>query len=203
MAKPVITQIAPTLLQVGVAIEEIDIAATNAPTEYDAQNLPPGLEINNATGAITGTPTTGGVYYTTIGAYNASGIGFSLIVFTVTPVTNGIYNDGGIVLGCQKVTINGYTYILDDFKPEQDAKEVDSPDEKGLPNRQALLRTKIKGTATAQLASSETPYPPQFATFNANYNGAPKLFVIKKVGEPQMAGEECKVPIDIIEVLNP
>ncbi len=47
--------------------------ATGSPT-FSAAGLPPGLSINAATGAITGTPTTPGSYDVTITATNAGGV---------------------------------------------------------------------------------------------------------------------------------
>jgi sugar lactone lactonase YvrE len=51
------------------------IFASNAPTSYNATNVPPGCYINTYTGGITGTPTIAGVYTETISASNAGGTG--------------------------------------------------------------------------------------------------------------------------------
>jgi hypothetical protein len=47
------------------------IAANNSPTSYDAAGLPPGLSVNSATGAISGTPTAGGNFPVTIIAHGS------------------------------------------------------------------------------------------------------------------------------------
>jgi hypothetical protein len=58
--------------------------ATNSPTAYSATSLPPGLSINAGTGAITGTPSSLGVFPATITATNAAGVGKSPLTFTIT-----------------------------------------------------------------------------------------------------------------------
>lgn len=65
------------------------ISATNSPESYSASGLPPGLSVNTGTGAITGTPTTAGVYSATIGAANCCGSDTDTLTITVScPVPN-------------------------------------------------------------------------------------------------------------------
>ncbi len=49
------------------------ITATNFPTSFGASNLPPGILFNFATGQITGTPTTNGIFAVPIFAINSGG----------------------------------------------------------------------------------------------------------------------------------
>lgn len=59
------------------------IAATNAPANYGASNLPVGLALNAATGLISGTPTAVGAATGTISASNAAGTGVATLTITV------------------------------------------------------------------------------------------------------------------------
>jgi hypothetical protein len=59
------------------------ITATNTPTSYLASGMPPGLSLNGATGAITGTPTTSGIFLVKISGVNANGEG-NPVTLTIT-----------------------------------------------------------------------------------------------------------------------
>ncbi len=62
------------------------IEASNSPTSYAASNLPTGLTIDPATGAISGTPTTSGVRSIGITASNSLGSDTQTLVLTVSSV---------------------------------------------------------------------------------------------------------------------
>jgi uncharacterized protein YhjY with autotransporter beta-barrel domain/PKD repeat protein len=86
----------------GVAFAGYQITAANNPTSFGASGLPPGLSIN-ASGAISGTPTTAGNYNSTITATNASGTDSKTLAFTISlsaPVINSV------------LTANGSTYVV-------------------------------------------------------------------------------------------
>lgn len=69
---PTITSIAPTAAgTVGVAYQHTCAASGTAPITFSAVGLPPGLDIN-ATGLISGTPTTTGTFSGTITAANGT-----------------------------------------------------------------------------------------------------------------------------------
>jgi hypothetical protein len=61
------------------------ITASGSPTSYGAAVLPPGLTLNTATGAITGTPTGAGTFSVNISATNSAGTGSAALVITVNP----------------------------------------------------------------------------------------------------------------------
>src|SRR5206468_2483685 len=60
------------------------IRATDTPTSFDAQSLPPGLTVNSITGFITGKPVYAGDFSTTVSASNVWGIGYATVHFTFT-----------------------------------------------------------------------------------------------------------------------
>jgi mono/diheme cytochrome c family protein len=66
------------------------IAATNAPTSYNATGLPAGLNINTMTGVISGTPTAGGTTMVTISATGAGGTGNATLAITVNLIAQTI-----------------------------------------------------------------------------------------------------------------
>jgi chitodextrinase len=59
------------------------ITATNNPAFYSATGLPPGLNLDQAGGSITGGPTTTGTYNSTINAINPYGTGSATLVWTI------------------------------------------------------------------------------------------------------------------------
>lgn len=80
---PVITSSGGPTGVVGTAFS-YTIEATNGPTNYTIATLPPGLSASGAT--ISGTPTTAGLYFTSVSANNGNGQGKILVLmFTISP----------------------------------------------------------------------------------------------------------------------
>jgi len=61
------------------------ITASNNPESFHADGLPDGLVVDPGTGVISGTPTTLGTYFITLGATNPVGTGTATLVLTVLP----------------------------------------------------------------------------------------------------------------------
>ncbi|HET6407802.1 MAG TPA: putative Ig domain-containing protein, partial [Chthoniobacteraceae bacterium] len=80
---------APLVLGSGVASGRINqpffhrVAAVNSPSSYQAAGLPPGLTINEANGAITGTPTAIGVYTVNLTITNVSDVESSTLTIAI------------------------------------------------------------------------------------------------------------------------
>ncbi len=90
---PVITSPLTASGTVGVAFAGYQITATNSPTSFGASGLPAGLSVN-ASGLISGTPTTAGTFNSTITATNASGSDNKTLVFTINPPAPVITSPG-------------------------------------------------------------------------------------------------------------
>jgi C1A family cysteine protease len=84
---PVIISATSASAKVGTPFN-YQIAATNAPTSYNATisgaSLPAGLSINTETGILSGTPTAAGNYTITISAANTGGTGQTVLLLLVT-----------------------------------------------------------------------------------------------------------------------
>lgn len=79
---PVITSSANFSGVTGSAFSQT-LAATDQATAFAATGLPPGLSLNAATGAITGTPTAAGAFPMALAATNAVGTGNAAMTITV------------------------------------------------------------------------------------------------------------------------
>jgi hypothetical protein len=81
---PVISS-ADTLAGPKGAVLAYTITGTNAPSSFGANNPPPGMLPNAATGVLTGVPNTAGVYDTTILVHNAGGSDAGTLNVTIKP----------------------------------------------------------------------------------------------------------------------
>ena len=79
---PVITSATSASVTAGSSFN-YTITATNTPTSFNATGLPAGLSVNTASGVISGTPATPGVYTIALSATNASGTGIGSLTLTV------------------------------------------------------------------------------------------------------------------------
>lgn len=85
MAVPVITSALAVSAQVDAAFS-YRITATNAPTSFDAANLPEGLGVDRISGVISGTPRKAGTRSVVLSAANAGGTGTAAAAFSVVAV---------------------------------------------------------------------------------------------------------------------
>lgn len=72
------------------AFGSYQITADNSPTSYGASGLPPGMNVNGVTGAITGTPSSAGTFNATVTATNGAGTGSLPVTFSVAQAGQGI-----------------------------------------------------------------------------------------------------------------
>jgi hypothetical protein len=91
-AGPVITSPTTASGAAGAPFTTFPITATGSPTSFTASGLPPGLSINPATGAITGTPTASGSFVVTITATDSGGTTTGTITFNIAASYGRIAN---------------------------------------------------------------------------------------------------------------
>lgn len=84
------------------------------------------------------------------------------------------------------------------------SREIDAHNEFGVPSKQALVRTKMRGTLTLQCPSSTVAAPAKFATVPlVPIGGGTALnFLIQEVGQRFTHMGETKIPISVVEKLN-
>jgi len=90
-ATPLITSSTSVQGMVGSAFS-YQITAINSPTSYSAANLPAFLNVNTATGVISGTPTVAGTYVFTIGASNAAGTYILALTIIINPAPPPLFS---------------------------------------------------------------------------------------------------------------
>jgi hypothetical protein len=95
------------------------ITALNYPSSYAAAGLPPGLSLDTATGAISGTPTAGGTYPVAVHVANFAGSADQTLTITITAppaITSPLYASGliGVPFTYSIIAINSPTsYAID------------------------------------------------------------------------------------------
>lgn len=72
------------------------VKATNVPSSYSAEGLPPGLGIKTSTGFITGTPTAPGTYNATVRAANGLGVATTTLTVTILPAVPTLASPGNL-----------------------------------------------------------------------------------------------------------
>ncbi|MBX3737115.1 MAG: putative Ig domain-containing protein [Candidatus Didemnitutus sp.] len=83
------------------------ITASNSPTSYGASGLPVGLSVDTSTGAITGTPTVGGIFTATLTASNGNGASAAFpLTFVLGPVA--VVNSATTLTGYSSIAITPY-----------------------------------------------------------------------------------------------
>lgn len=103
---PSITSAASVTADLNTAFS-YQIVASNTPTSYAASGLPVGLSINTTSGAITGTPTVGGIFTSTLTASNGNGASNAFTLqFILGPVS--VVNSANTLTGFTNVAITAY-----------------------------------------------------------------------------------------------
>lgn len=72
------------------------IAATDAPTTFEATGLPPDATLNRTTGWINGSRNVPGVYDVAVRASNANGVGTATVRLAIHPAATGVRSSGGV-----------------------------------------------------------------------------------------------------------
>lgn len=95
--------------------------------------------------------------------------------------------------------------IAEDFEMTYGMRELDSEDEIGLPNKAAYVPTKGRGRVTCQIKASTTANPGRGETATAvpNGGGTPRTIMAISEHQAQTQSGITKIPIDIVQVLNP
>lgn len=123
------------------------------------------------------------------------------------------FNDGGKSYGSSVLTLkkwNGATYVArgsyatDDFSWDKNTNRTEFTNSDQIPTGRVLVHGGNSGRATLQLASAATALPGQFDVFRwTDPEGVNFYFVVENVGKSERKGDEAKVPVTFVQVINP
>lgn len=107
---PVITNVAAVAATLGVKGVAAKITASNSPGQFTASGLPPGLSLDPASGAISGKPTTLGVFAVPISASNSGGTATATLTFTIAPPAVPAFSSAAAASGIAGFSFSSYLY---------------------------------------------------------------------------------------------
>jgi hypothetical protein len=94
------------------------IVASGSQLSFAAQNLPPGLSVDRATGLIAGVPHLGGHYYATVSAANAWGTDQAIVHFNISNAQISGLSIGNVNYSYSSPYLLDFTFsLLDDIDP--------------------------------------------------------------------------------------
>lgn len=103
-----------------------NVLATGSPTVFAAANLPAGLSLNAATGAITGTPTAAGDYTVNVSATGPGGTGTARLTLNIRSAPAPVYPIHPLALTATLNSDFSYTIPLTATDPASPSYSVDS-----------------------------------------------------------------------------
>ena len=115
-----------------------------------------------------------------------------------------ITSDGTHAFGIEDspITIDSVTYILESASYNQSASRVDINDSNGEPVGSTIVPSRIEGSATLQLAASDTAIPSLGDEFTLSGGRDDGAYILTDIGEPQSQGDYAKVAISFYMKLN-
>ncbi len=159
------------------------ITATNNPLSFGATGLPAGLTVNTATGLISGTPTSTGVFTVTLSANNLGGTGTGTLTLTVTlpprPVitsATAVTDQIDMAFNYQITASNNPTSFDATGLPTGLTVDTITGVITGIPTASgtfsiSLRATNVSGTGTSILTLTVTPLPATTVTSPAASTG--------------------------------
>ena len=114
------------------------------------------------------------------------------------------FNDGGMALGTQTVTIATIAFVADNIQITRPTVLVESFTGQGAANKEAIVEKNSTGTMTLQALSSSTAAPARGAAFTLipAGGGAAINFKITEVGETYGIDEETKFAVSFRGKIN-
>lgn len=118
---------------------------------------------------------------------------------------SAIYNDGQLPYGSRLLIITGSapgSCVAETIEFTLATTALRRTDQLGNPSGQVLIKDWTTGTATLQLATTNSQVPATGDTFSTVRSGSAERFVITNVGQPESSTTDKKVTISFCEVIN-
>ena len=111
------------------------------------------------------------------------------------------YSDPAFPYGSKVLTINTVTYVANNIRATQQAKEIRRTNELGAPSGNIGVEDFTEGTATLQLATSSTAYPALGDTFAVDLfkAGSTQTYWIKSVSPAYDHEGETLIDISFVK----
>ena len=139
------------------------ITASNGPTSFNATGLPAGLNVNPTTGAISGTPASGGTFAAAISAANAGGTGSATLAITLNVAFAGVKGSYAGLASLGGTNLGLFTLSLTptgSFTGKLTLASVHYPLKGAFPADGIYHNTVTQGAITEQMTLSVDPSVP-------------------------------------------